>query len=39
MLRQLHKTNQIASATTTVTVEQVLAGIDVKATNHLRMVM
>src|SRR5215469_18890147 len=30
MLRQLDKTNQVAALTTAVTVEQVLAGIDVK---------
>jgi hypothetical protein len=28
MLRQLHKTNQVASATTAVTVEQIFAAID-----------
>jgi hypothetical protein len=27
MLRQFHKTNQVAPLTTTVTVEQVLAGM------------
>ena len=30
LLRQLHKTNQVAPLTTAVTAEQVLAGIDVK---------
>ena len=37
LLRQLHKTNQVTSATTAVTVEQVLAGIDVKARARFRV--
>jgi len=37
MLRQLHKTNQVTSATTAVTVEQVLAGIDVKRRARFRV--
>src|SRR6516164_5785475 len=37
MLRQLHKTNPVASATTAVTVEQVLAGMDVKGGARFRV--
>src|SRR6516165_703690 len=37
MLRPLHKTNQVAPLTTAVTVEQVLAGIDVKGRARFRV--
>src|SRR5215469_12136635 len=37
MLRQLDKTNQVAPLTTAVTVEQVLAGINVKGRARFRV--